>query len=63
MLTVYFHGEGCLFGKTYLKEFDFLIPFLIVGMTFPIVGLIHVGICLICFVIYIIRLKNLNFKG
>lgn len=37
ILPVYFYSENFMFGKTNLKKFDFLIPFLIVSLTFSII--------------------------
>lgn len=37
ILPTYFYSEHFLFGNTYLKKFDFLIPFLVVGLTFSLI--------------------------
>jgi len=37
ILPVFFYNKRCLFYHNDLKKFDFIIPFLIVGMTFSII--------------------------
>ena len=37
ILPAYFYSENFLFGKTALKRFDFIIPFLIVGLTISVI--------------------------